>query len=1151
MALITDVIDGLALCVLGDGSVAHLDRRGPRTWTLVHTAADGTTLAVLDQRRRMADLLPHPAERALLIATPSRGIERVEVGAGVLAIQPLAALPSALTLGAANDGTAIAATGGAGRSRYLLDPTTGALTSDGKAPAALRDLSAHPDDPGALLALAGSAARVRLYTLRPGAPPEPGPVLPRATRIAAVGAGEPGLLVGYDDGRTELTTATAGAAAVVLDAGAGPVWGLAVHGGVAHIGTGPEVRTVPLAAPPESPGVDLALDPTHYLGSWTRVRLTCHGGVDADQLTFLVDPPEGGLVSASRDASYDPASPDVLLALGGLVGDYKLVALDAATGDVLGATGFAVVDVHPGPDGPPVALIGPADGAAPDAAWGGGDPYVPQNTDVRPRRGDWRVAVVVVETADQPTLSAADATALETELRDEVFSGVNRGGVVESTRLYYREVSDNQLNLVEAGIVVPVRLPNNWDSYVTPGATGRTQGDGLSNFSVAAVAQLVAQNVARAARGQAPVLDLEAVDSLVLVLRSIPADPTTSYPGRHQWPYATRPGGYQQDFIVGYNYLPAPLGSIGIPRLRRLQALTMPTTWTTISSGRTIAETVGHELGHNFGLHDAYWKSTHEAQYQTRELGGWDLMGTENGAPQPSAVERMMLGWVPAAQVLTLSVGVAGYVDEEVTLHPASAGVPVPPRRRQAVELRIADGRNYYFEYRRDRAVALSDQTIPEDFVVVGTDYISGDTPPTQRRPLVLLRDDPDADGATFGLGDDYRESDTTDPSYPNDFAMTVLETAADFARVRLRYADAKPDPSILPWSQSSNWKSPDLRVENHRNRQNADPQLRDVPWEDHDNWIVAKVRNTGRDVARDVEVSFAVKDFTLGAGAEKPLGSVVIPLLNAGQEVEVTSPDVWKPPPLSSLQPWLTIRPHYCVLARITAQPDEITRDNNEAQSNHTRLISASASPSTRETGVVRVTNPHPVPARCRVVVQQSDPLSRTYLEHAWVLLEAGGERDVRFWTESMIGDTSLDTLTRERRSATWELPNSLRLTGVADTGEGCHGDTTGGAHVTVAAGRRTRFVDLEIGRGYARGRIEVEEDGSGVWGRVVISLRDDPRGDDVGVFTGEVRDGDFGVEFGDRERWPRIDEARVGQGEFAGGYSVAPCLSDWVEVR
>lgn len=1150
MALITDVSGGLSLTVLADGSILHLDRRGPRTWTLVHSTGDGTLLAELDHRRRIADVAPYPGEPAALAAVPSSGVDRIDMGAA-LTLTTFATTAPVLTLGTSVDGTLTAVTSGTVRRRYSLDPATGAATDDGVAPASVRDLTAHPDDPAALLALAGSTLRLRLYTLRRGARPQVGTPLPGATRIAAAGAGDSRIVVGYADGRTELRGIAPGDVPTPLDAGAGPVWGLAVDAGTVLIGTGPEIRRVDLAAQPETPGVDLTLDAAHYLGSWTKVRVDCHGGVDFDKLTVLVDPPEGGLVSASRDISFDPAAPEVLLAVGGLVGDYKLLALDTTTGDLLGATGFAVVDVHPGPDGPPVALIGPAGNAAPDAAWGGGDPYVPQNTDVRPRRGDWRVAVVVAETADQTTLSVADATALENALRAEVFTGVNRGGVVESTRLYYAEASDSQLNLVEAGIVVPVRLPNNWDSYVTPEASGRTQGDGLSSFSAAAVAAIVARNEANAANGQPLLLDLDAVDSIVVVMRSIPADAATGYPGRHQWPYGTRPGGYQQDYIVGYSYLPMPLGAIGIPRLRRLQALVMPTTWTAMSNGRTMAETVGHELGHNFGLHDAYWKSTHGAQYRAREMGGWDLMGWEEAAPQPSAVERMMLGWVPAAQVFTLSVGVAGYVDEEVTLHPASAGVPVPAGRRQAVELRIADGHNYYFEYRRDRAAALSDQAIPEDFVVVGTDYISGDTPPTDRRPLVLLRDDPDADGATFALNDDYREADTTDPSYPNDFAMTVLETAADFARVRLRYADAKPDPSIRPWGQSTNWKSPDLRVENHRNRQNGDPNLRDVPWEGHDNWIVAKVRNTGRDTAHDVEVSFAVKDLTLGGGAEKALGSVVIPVLTPGQQVEVTSPDVWTPPPLSLLAPILAIRPHYCVIARITAQPGEITRDNNEAQSNHTRLISASGSPSTRETGVVRVTNPHPVPARCRVVAQQTDPLSRTYLEHAWVWLDAGAERDVRFWTESMIGDPALDRYTRERQVQSWELPNSLRLTGVADTGEGCHGDVTGGAHVTVMAGRRTRFVDLYVGRGYARGRIEVEEDGSGVWGSVVVSLRSDPEGPDVGVFTGEVRDGTFGFEFVDRDPWERLDEASVAQAEFAGGYSVAPCLSKWEELR
>lgn len=1137
MGLISGITRGISLAVLGDGTLVHLERSGVRAWTIVRSAPDGTRLTDLRRRRSATDVVAHPSDpAAAVLVSPSRGLDAFTGGA----VAPLASL---VGVGAATSaaGAVVATTRGRRAKLWSIDPATGVATDEGRAPSAIVDLLPHPTD-AATLALAGSSGSRRLVLLRPGAAPLAVASVPGATRLARLAAGDPRIAIGYADGRIELRDPASPAGVTPVTTLPAPVWGLAFTGADLVAGFGGEIDLVPIVEPP---GVDLVLPAAHYLASWTRVEVKTRGGVSFDDLMFFVDPPHGGLVSASRDASFDAAAPHVVMSLGNTVGDYTLLAVDAATGDVLGKQPFAVTDAWPGPDGPPLALIGPSDNEAPDAAWGGGDPYVPQNMNVRPRLGDWRVAVVVVETDDQATLSAADATALTQMLRDEIFTGVNRGGVIESTRQYFAAVSSNQLNLVDAGILVPVRLPNDWDTYVAPNmTTGRTQGDGLPNFSQAAVAEIVRQNRDRTAAGQPLLLDLDAVDSLVFVLRSIPADMAAGFPGRHQWPYGTRPGGYQLTFIVGETIVPFAFGQIAIPRSRVIQALTMPTTWTAISNGRTFAETVAHELGHNFGLHDAYFDSAkHAAEFQSRDPGGWDLMGNEGGSPELSPAERMQLGWVPAAHVRTLSVGVAGYVDETVDLVAAGRPAPAPGGPRQAVELRIADGRNYYFEYRRRNAAALSDQTIGEDFVVVGTDYVSGDTPPTNRRPLTLLRDDTDADGGTFPLGTDYEERDTSDPSYPNDFRLEVTQAGTDVARVHLRYADAKPDPAFQPWGQSTGWKSPDLRVENFRNLQN--PALRDVPWEGHDNWIVATLRNNGRDTANNVEVTFGVKDFTLGGGAEMSLGSVTVASLAAGADVDVTSPNVWRPPALSQI-PFLNIRPHYCVFARVTALPDEITRDNNEAQSNHTRLISASSSPSTRETGVVKVTNPHPVEARCRVVVRQTDRLSRTYLEHAWVVLPPGDERDVRFWTESMIGDPVLEPVSKQWQSASWEMPNRLRLTGVADTGEGCHGDTTGGAHVDVVFGRRTRFVDLRVGRGYATGRVEVEENGDGPWGRVVVSIRDEKDGKDLGVFSGDVRDGDFAFEF--REH---VDGGRIAQAEFLGGYSAAPCLSEWVDIE
>ncbi len=88
------------------------------------------------------------------------------------------------------------------------------------------------------------------------------------------------------------------------------------------------------------------------------------------------------------------------------------------------------------------------------------------------------------------------------------------------------------------------------------------------------------------------------------------------------------------------------------------------------------------------------------------------------------------------------------------------------------------------------------------------------------------------------------------------------------------------------------------------------------------------------------------MKDFTLGGGAETALGSDTHDVVS-GDEVKFTSSIPWIPFPVSAI-PFLNIAQHYCVVARIAEYSDpgdptirEITLDNNEAQSNHTQLIS------------------------------------------------------------------------------------------------------------------------------------------------------------------------------------------------------------------
>ncbi|WIE50666.1 hypothetical protein [Pseudomonas sp. GM17] len=1148
--LVNGVKLGSAVCALADNSIVVSSIGGK----LTRYDATGVVLEMGAVGSAVRSLAAHPAGDRVL-ATVKNGLLSIEFGP-TPSITKLASISGAWGLAVdAATGTALVTSSTSGRLLRvsLASPTNPLIVATGLA------------TPGAITVRAGASlanllSRAGTTSLLPvdltsGEAGLPVTVLGAARDLSWTDIAGTQIAVGETDRIVLVDPADSAQPPFVLATGLKRVWSvdfLPSYGALV-VGSGQSLLLIDL---PVAPPVSLEMPPkAMYLSSWARIGVATNG-VAFDDVIFHVEPAEGGIISHSKDATF-AKRPSVVLAASAVAGSYKVIAHDRNTGDELASGTFEITNVWTGKDGPPASYIGVVGAEVPDPAWGGGDPYVPQNLAVTPVIGDRRVAIVILETTDITALSIADQTVLRTTWQNEVFDGVSRGGVLESARRYWRDVSDNQMDLVNAGVIGPIRLTNNWDSYGTAinTTTGRT--DGWEGFARAAIANIRSMNNTAVSAGQAPVLDLMTVDSIVLVMRSLPA--SGANPGRFTWPSATRPGSYQLTFEVDRKTIQVPVlwGSINItiPINRTIQMFSMPDDWETRDiSGRVRAETVAHELGHNFGLPDEYARSGHPQWAKDRDLAAtttrgasWSVMSWEEEFSQPTVVEKMMLGWVLAAHVRNLSFATLGPVDEEIVLHASDLGSP-PAGRYSVVEVRIADGRNYYFEYRRERPGTLKDQDVPADQTVVGVDCMSG-LEPTDRRNILRIRDDGDLDRGEFQQGDNYEEKDTSSAAYPNDFKMDVVETGTDFARIHITYGDAKPDPQIRPWAPSTNWKSPDLRVTNARNL--ADTRFRDIPWEGHDNRIVATVRNPGQIDALGVRVNFFVKDFTLGGGAVTALGSDVHDVMS-GAEVEFTSSVPWVPPPLSAIPFLNNVASHYCVVAQIEEYRDpnnaairEITLDNNEAQSNHTQMISVSASPSTREIGVVKVTNPLPSASTCQVVVRQSSPWFRTYVEKSWVHLQPGEERNVMFMSESPIGDPLLDVWMREFREHIYREPNSLRLTGIADDHETCHGLVTGGAHVLVRAARATCFDRFAVSRNGVSGRIKIIDNEQGANGKVIITLLSPGELDKEIVQEGNVQEGTFQIELGN------VRSDCLVQGYYLGGFDLAPCQSEQLKIH
>ncbi|HEY1335874.1 MAG TPA: hypothetical protein VGF59_00125, partial [Bryobacteraceae bacterium] len=964
---------------------------------------------------------------------------------------------------------------------------------------------------------------------------EPAPAGP--SNVIVSGLGKPMDLAWLDAAQQRLLVTDAGGKRVALVdltqpaappvdivTGIGSLWA-AQPADSSHIlvGAGDTLLLVDYAAVPADPVTLHVPAGELFPAAWTRVPVQINDpAVAFNDLEFHVLPAESAaMVSYSRDTSFDPAKPHIMLCAGWMTGTHELRVRQRSTGTWAGKTKFEVAENWTDPAlGPSISTFGPVESGPSGGTWGGpdsGDFNVPQNVRVNPAIGTRNVGVVLVDTSSARYPAGAALTTIITNLRNEMANGVMSGGQLRSVSLYYNQASNNAFNVNLAGVAGPISLPNAWGSYFTLSDDDWTANEDLD---ATVIAQLTLQNTNATMAGNPPVLDLSAMDSLIYVCRSVINPPADDL---FVWPRASLS---TKTHIIGWQNT----GPFPIPLFRGIARIFIPDDWAARDGGyRQFHETACHELGHNLGLQDQYNQDDFSADSTSRIADfnpnqSWELMAWERDLPLPSAAHRLMLGWINPSRVRLYNFGVFGAIDETITLHAASAGGPLPGRYA-AAEVRIEDGKNYYFEYRPPTAGRLPDGLPPEPLSVLGTEAVFRDSLSSDRPNILRVKEDADGgvDRGAFAAGDDYREQDTTSPGFTNDFIVDVVSTTADSASVRFRYAaDLKPDPAITPWSASSNWQSPDIEVTNGRSL--ADPAFRNVPWEGHANTVIARVTNRGSSPARGVKVQFFAKDFTFGGGAEVFLGEQTqdVPV---GATVPFICPQSWTPAVLPFFVFGLQYTQHSCLVARMAPFLDpvsniwEVTPENNEAQSNYTWTATTTSSPASREVTVINAENTLDEAAYVYFTINQPHPLFRTYLDHRWVYLQPGERRQILVMVESLLGDDRFAKVVREFKHGERRIMTTLRLSAVGDTRATCTGTVLGGASILAITGIGTNFQRFDAKGGRGEGLIVRTDTGTGVSGSVLVSITprdpDDPRKEMLREIF--AQGGHFVVELGD----------------------------------
>jgi hypothetical protein len=958
----TGYVDPVAVVPLADGVRVAVVEGDGTVWVAQRSAADRAQAWQLAQVPGGAlGAARHPERDRLLIlaadaidSQPGPQLVTCRLPDGQLEVI-VADLADAQALVVDDDGraTVLASSSGGSGVLFTVDLVQGGLDEVGSLPA-YQHLTGSPD------------------------PSEPG--------VLVVAADDPNQLVLVRFDGTE-------AAAEVLP---GPVDGLTRWGSLVLAASGQDLLAIEWGIEDGALSLAMPLGPLHVSGYARLTSDPAAAGVGPADVAYTVrEGVDAGYVSAGIEPPRADGLASVMLLAGVRPGEYHLEATRNSDGSLLCVRRFRVVDLWPDPDvGPPVAVTGTHQLSL--MSWGGAGA---SSGYLKPAPPLWRVLAVLVHLQERPWTDE-EAAAARDQWKDRTV------GDDESVRRFYEEVSafepgvhGTTMQLVGDQVLGPVAVDASWVQVFKPQDAGDLNaGWTVKQEGHAALANPISSFIADQPNG-AQLMQL--ADTILIVVRSGSDEPVDlaplpiELPTLYAWGHA-RTFDFWRQTATTFTQGPKPVSL-------------MTSVYPAGAPPKNPTHTLCHEIGHNLGLADLYdAKGDFPAEINQRRPSWVDVMSTAQGIPHFSLGNRIRLGWVDRGWLrrFDFTANPAGgsvvlQATETLTGAGPSAG------RVAGIEVPIMDDWSYLFEYRNEQPGQIGDQKLENAVagrtrMLVGTDLRSkgGEV---ARPPIILLAQDADGDGPLLvNDGQDYQDSDTTNPERMHDFTLTLTDIESpdvDSARVTVEYVDAhRPQLQIRPAPGKGDFKSPDIELNGPLGVFGA-PAIKGAT-----NAIKITVHNHGSLEATDTRIHVRWLPFTVTTG----------PWVNLPDPAPFTVPANG----LTSLVvPWPLPgdeeAEHFCVRVDIDryrdpAHPEheEIVVFDNWAQSNFSTGWVAFGSPSDRVATAAVAGNALGRTATYLFGADQSSDWYRTFIGHAWLRLPPGGSRPLELAYETLAGD-------------------------------------------------------------------------------------------------------------------------------------------------